>query len=139
MDFGELLNELAVSLNAIHRRDICGKGETLALCFMLSSIQNKGVHMSSLAYKLGVDNSTLTRLIENLERKNLAFRQRDEHDKRIINVFLTNNGEELMLKFSDRIEFLGKNIFDDIPMDKRESVKEALELLLWHLARKDVK
>ena len=76
---------------------------------------------------------------ENLERKNLAFRQRDEHDKRIINVFLTNSGEELMLKFSDRIEFLGKNIFDDIPMDKREGVKEALELLLWHLARRDVK
>ena len=70
--------------------------------------------MSSLAYKLGIDNSTLARLIGNLERKNLAFRQRDEHDKRIINVFLTNNGEELMLKFSDRIEFLGKNIFDDV-------------------------
>ena len=139
MDFGELLNELAVSLNAIHRRDICRQGETLALCFMLSSIKNKGIHMSSLAYKLGVDNSTLTRLIENLERKNLAFRQRDEHDKRIVNVFLTNAGEELMLKFSDRVESLGKNILDDIPLEKRELVKEALELLLWRLTRIDVK
>ena len=91
--------------------------------------------MSSLAYKLGVDKRTIPIIKKKLERKNLAFRQRDEHDKRIINVFLTNSGEELMFKFSDRIEFLGKNIFDDIPMDKREGVKAALELLLWHLAR----
>ena len=135
MDFGELLNELAVSLSALHRRDICKKGETLSLCFMLSSIQNKGIQMSSLAYKLGVDNSTLTRLVENLERKQLAFRQRDEADKRIINVFLTKGGEELMLQFSKRIESLGKKIFEDISIDKRESIKEALELVLWCLTR----
>ena len=43
MDFGELLNELALSLNALHRRNVCGRGETLAQCFILSSVPDDGI------------------------------------------------------------------------------------------------
>ena len=135
MDFGELLNELALSLNALHRRDICGQGETLAQCFILSSVPDDGIHMSSLATKLGIDNSTLTRLIGNLERKELAFRHRDEDDRRIINVFLTDSGRTLLSTFSERLELLGQRILDDLPADKREGMKEVLESLLWSLSR----
>ncbi len=135
MDFGELLNELALSLNALHRRDVCGQGETLAQCFILSSVPDDVIHMSSLATKLGIDNSTLTRLIGNLERKELAFRRRDDEDRRIVNVFLTDGGRGLLSTFSERLDLLGQRILDDLPAEKREGMKEVLESLLWSLSR----
>ena len=139
MDFGELLNELALSLNALHRRDVCGRGETLAQCFILSSVPDGGIHMSSLAGQLGIDNSTLTRLIGNLEKKGYAFRQRDEDDKRLIYVFLTNKGHKLLSTFSERLEIIGQRILDDLPVGKREGIKYALESLLWSLSRELLK
>ena len=135
MDFGELLNELALSLNALHRRDVCGQGETLAQCFILSSVPDDGIHMSSLAGKLGIDNSTLTRLMDNLEKHNLAFRKKDEDDRRIVNVFLTEEGQAVMSRFEARIENLGSRILDDLPSEKRELVKGSLESLLWSLSK----
>ena len=135
MDFGELLNELALSLNALHRRDVCGQGETLAQCFILSSVPDDGIHMSRLASKLGIDNSTLTRLMDNLEKHNLAFRKKDEDDRRLVNVFLTKQGQAVMSRFEARIENLGSRILDDLPSEKRELVKGSLESLLWSLSK----
>ena len=135
MDFGELLNELALSLNALHRRDVCGQGETLAQCFILSSVPYDGIHMSRLAGKLGIDNSTLTRLMDNLEKHNLAFRKKDEDDRRLVNVFLTEEGQAVMFRFEARIENLGSRILDDLPSEKRELVKGSLESLLWSLSK----
>ena len=135
MDFGELLNELALSLCALHRRNVCGQGETLAQCFILSSVPDDGIHMSSLARKLGIDNSTLTRLMENLEKHNLAFRKRGENDRRLVNVFLSEQGQAVMSRFEERIEDLGSRILEDLPPEKREPVKESLELLLWSLSK----
>ena len=139
MDFGELLNELALSLNALHRRDICGRRETLAQCFILSSVPDDGIHMSSLAVKLGIDNSTLTRLIGNLEKKEFAFRRRDEEDRRVINVFLTDAGRDLLSTFTERLYLLGQRILDDLPAEKREGIKDSIELLLWSLSRELLK
>ena len=135
MDFGELLNELTLSLNALHRRDVCGQGETLAQCFMLLSVPDDGIHMSRLAGKLGIDNSTLTRLMDNLEKHNLAFRKKDEDDRRLVNVFLTEEGQVVMSRFEARIENLGSRILDDLPSEKRELVKGSLESLLWSLSK----
>jgi DNA-binding MarR family transcriptional regulator len=135
MDFGELLNELALSLNALHRRNVCGRGETLAQCFILSSVPDDGIHMSSLAVKLGIDNSTLTRLIGNLEKKEFAFRHRDDEDRRIINVFLTDAGRDLLSTFVERLDLLGQRILDDLPTEKREEIKDSIESLLWSLSR----
>ena len=135
MDFGELLNELALSLRALYRRNVCGQGETLAQCFILSSVPDDGIHMSSLARKLGIDNSTLTRLMENLEKHNLAFRKRGENDRRLVNVFLSEQGQAVMSRFEERIEDLGSRILEDLPPEKREPVKESLELLLWSLSK----
>ena len=91
--------------------------------------------MSSLARKLGIDNSTLTRLMENLEKHNLAFRKRGENDRRLVNVFLSEQGQAVMSRFEERIEDLGSRILEDLPPEKREPVKESLELLLWSLSK----
>lgn len=43
MEFGELLKEMTLSLNAFHRRNIPGKGLTLSQRFLLSSITDGGI------------------------------------------------------------------------------------------------
>ena len=51
--------------------------------------------MSSLSRILGIDNSTGTRIIDNLEMKGLVSRVRDKIDNRIVKIFLKNKGKKI--------------------------------------------
>ena len=73
--------------------------------------------------------------MDNLEKHNLAFRKKDEDDRRLVNVFLTEEGQAVMSQFEARIENLGSRILDDLPSEKRELVKGSLESLLWSLSK----
>lgn len=77
MNMGEILNELFFSLNFFHRKIICNdKNDSLAQCLAILSIPKKGVQMRIVTKKLGIDKSTLTRIIENLEKLDLVFRKK---------------------------------------------------------------
>ncbi|MFQ6673575.1 MAG: hypothetical protein ACE5GH_02170, partial [Fidelibacterota bacterium] len=68
MEIGELLKELTLVLNALHRRQVCQGRHTLSQCFVLLSVPYGGIDMSSLSQTLGLDNSTMTRLADLLEK-----------------------------------------------------------------------
>ena len=72
MEFGELLKEFTLVLNTLHRRNVCFDRFTLSQCFVLLSIPDGGIDMSTLSNNLGLDNSTMTRLVNTLEKKGLA-------------------------------------------------------------------
>ena len=139
MEFGELLKEMTLSLNAFHRRSIPGKGLTLSQCFLLSSIPDGGIDMSTLADKLGLDNSTVTRLVETQEKHGFVQREKYELDRRITRVGLTSQGEELAEKIEETLDTLGNAILESVPLEKREQVKESLELILWGLSKEKLK
>ena len=45
--------------------------------------------MSNLSLRLGIDNSTTTRLIIGLEKKDWVIRKKNQSDHRVVVVFLT--------------------------------------------------
>ena len=82
-------------------------------------IENSGVGMSYFSKKLGIDNSTATRLIDGLEKKKLVKRKRNASDNRVVKVFLTNRGE----KINNSIEFQLEKISFSIEKQFDESSK----------------
>ncbi|AUC15327.1 hypothetical protein BTO06_09320 [Tenacibaculum sp. SZ-18] len=63
---------------------------------LLKKLHEKdGVAQQELAFLTGRDKTSLTRLVNTMEKKNLVARIPSKSDKRINHVFLTKNGESL--------------------------------------------
>ena len=139
MNMGEILNELFFSLNFFHRKIICNdKNDSLAQCLAILSIPKKGVQMRIVTKKLGIDKSTLTRIIENLEKLDLVFRKKNNKDKRSVKIYLTEQGLHQSEKYRVRLEILGKQILSDNINNKKE-LKSTLENFLWELWKYNLK
>ena len=91
--------------------------------------------MSTLSNNLGLDNSTMTRLVNTLEKKGLVHREKDHLDRRVFRVMLTDEGEKIAARFEGNLETLGEAVFENISFDKQEQVKESLEDVLWSLSK----
>jgi len=61
-----------------------------------------GCRIGDLARRLGVDDTTATRLVDRLEAAGLAARQAEEGDRRATVVVLTATGEKLVLQTQER-------------------------------------
>lgn len=139
MNMGEILNELFFSLNFFHRKIICNdKNDSLAQCLAILSIPKNGVQMRIVTKKLGIDKSTLTRIIENLEKVDLVFRKKNNKDRRSVKIYLTEQGLYQSEKYRLRLEILGKQILSNNIHNKKE-LKSTLENFLWELWKYNLK
>ena len=92
MNYGEFITSFLIDLQRLFRSDISIKDLTYSQILAIISIPDDGIEMSELARTLGLDNSTVTRLIVRLENKSWVDRKRSKRDNRAIKVFLTDNG-----------------------------------------------
>ena len=84
MEFGELLKQFLIDLQSLFRIQLKHLNLTLPQIMLISSIPIDGIDMTSLSRKLGIDNSTLTRLIDILLKKSIAEKNNNPIDKRSI-------------------------------------------------------
>ena len=133
MNITELLTDLASGTNAIIRFTASIFNLTTSQAFHLLSIPFDGIPISDLALRLGLDNSTLTRNIQKLEKKELVKRQSDNYDKRIHRVVLTKKGSALLGLIEKRLEEQNANILERIDLDAQEHLLSVLEKLSWAL------
>ena len=88
--------------------------------------QNEGIKQNDLAFIANKNKSTLTRLINSLEKKNYIARIPSKEDKRVNKLFLTTQGRKvieeakpLFMKFAKNLE---KGLSDT-------EIKQTIELL----------
>ena len=135
MECGELIKQYLLSLLTVFRKKIRGKKYTLPQILILSTIPDKGMDMTSLSEKIGVDNSTATRLIDGMVRLNLIIKRKSHLDKRITIVLLTEKGEQTSEEIENKLDIIGEEIFNQIPMEHQDDIKEALLSFHWTLLK----
>jgi len=119
MQYNELLFGLFNNLKSLYQKNLKFPNITFQQILAISLIENSGVEMSYFSKKLGIDNSTATRLVDGLEKKKLVKRKRNASDNRVVKVFLTNRGE----KINNSIEFQLEKISHSIEKQFNESSK----------------
>tara|TARA_Y100001936_G_scaffold198939_1_gene200156 strand:- start:683 stop:1105 length:423 start_codon:yes stop_codon:yes gene_type:complete len=135
MYYGEFLSSFLIDLQRLFRLDISIKDITYSQVLAIISIPNDGVEMSELARKLGLDNSTVTRLIVRLEKKDWVGREKSKRDKRAIKVFLKTKGLVIQQDIEKKIESIGEKIKMEIDDERRESILEHLYTFQWGLRK----
>ena len=135
MEFGELLKLFLLDLQRLFRSKIVDGELTLSQILLISCIPDESIDMTSLAQQIGVDNSTLTRLVDILIRRDWVFKTKDTIDKRITLLGLTQKGEDIQNKIEDRIDYYGDMVYESIAVEDRDEVKEILSSLHWTLSK----
>ncbi len=135
MEFGELLKLFLLDLQRLFRSKIVDSELTLSQILLISCIPNESIDMTSLAQQIGVDNSTLTRLVDVLIRRDWVFKTKNTIDKRITLLGLTQKGEAIQNKIEDRIDYYGDMVYESIAVEDRDEVKEILSSFHWTLSK----
>ena len=135
MEFGELLKALLLDLQSLFRFQVSNPDLTLPQILLLSSISDEGVDMSSLSKQMGVDNSTMTRLIDVLIRNGWAIKYKNKKDGRVVMVEITKRGEILQEEIDKNIDKFGYEIYNSISPEDREEVMEILTEFHWVLSK----
>ena len=139
MNQGELFTAFLIDLQRIFRTEVVPKNLSYSQVLAIIIIPNDGIEMSELARTLGLENSTVTRLIARLERNNYVTRKKSEADKRSINVFLDQKGVMLQTDIEKKIDKIGNQIFLKNNQVEKELFLENLSLFQWSLKKTSLK
>ena len=135
MEFGELLKQFLIDLQCLFRTQLKHLNLTLPQIMLISSIPIDGIDMTSLSKKLGIDNSTLTRLIRILLENGIVKKTSNPIDKRSIIVSLSRKGESLQLKIEKEMDLFISALYKNIPMENREELNESLSAFHWSVTK----
>ena len=135
MHMGELISSLFSNLQSLCRSNIILENASFQQIIGLLSIGYEGIEMSNLSLRLGIDNSTATRLIIGLEKKDWVIRKRSQSDNRVVVVFLTKEGRSVQKEIENQFDDLGEEIKSQIPTNESVSTFNSITILNWTLMK----
>jgi DNA-binding MarR family transcriptional regulator len=132
----ELVGSLAAKLGLLEEVELSCCGVTLAQCQTLVEIGRAGsISLGDLSTRMNLDNSTLSRTVNNLVTKEYCVRDPDPQDRRYVVIRLTDAGAALFQNIEQGMNGYYEAIFEAIPKGKREQVLESMGLLLEAVAK----
>ena len=67
-------------------------GISMSVGYALLSIEREGTPSTKLGPRMGMEATSLSRTLKSMEGQGLIERRQDEHDRRSVRVFLTEDG-----------------------------------------------
>ena len=95
--------------------------------------------MTSISNYLGIDNSTLTRNVNILIKKNILKRDVNPKDKRSKLLLLTSHGVNIKLELENIIEKIGDKLFKNKDIADRDRFIDVLDALHWEINKLKLK
>jgi MarR family transcriptional regulator, organic hydroperoxide resistance regulator len=130
-EVGTLVQKLVRVFQLFERDQIKVHGFTTSQCYALIELYKAGsLTMNELSEKMNLNTSTMTRIMDNLVRDKYVIRDRDESDRRIVVVSLTDEGKEATAKLNETVTDYYRQIIANIPEGQVEEIFKSVEVLL---------
>jgi DNA-binding MarR family transcriptional regulator len=105
-------------------------GLSVSQCYILETLRRYGsLTMKSLAEKMHLSISTITRVLEPLVRKGYVERTEDPDDRRIRHISLSNSGKQVYQQSWENVIRSEKIILEHFPPEHRDLLIELLQKL----------
>lgn len=104
-------------------------GSTQAAGYFLLTISKEGTPATSIAPLMGMEATSMSRIIKSMEDKGLIFRKQDEKDKRMVRIFLTPEGVEKRKLAKKVVEGFNDLILEEIPQSKLNVFFEVMDTI----------
>ncbi|MBW2454388.1 MAG: MarR family transcriptional regulator [Deltaproteobacteria bacterium] len=117
------------AFGVFERESVCCGSVTVPQCLVLQELLDAPRDMSALAAQAGASLSSMTRLVDGLERKGWVERHRPGEDRRRVVVDLTDEGREQASELREQTEAVIRMALDHIPKTKHKQVHESVRLV----------
>lgn len=108
--------------------------KTAHLDMMMNIHRHPGLSQQELANKLLVGRSNITMLLPQMEKRGLVRRETDKRDKRVLRLYLTDEGEDVLAKALDIHLALVERIMANTPVDECDIVGAAMNRVVEAVA-----
>lgn len=129
----EIIDELFLQLIEFSKKHILDESikneispEQFKVLFQLYGKEK--VNMNEIVENMYISNSASTILIDKLIKMELVERKRSDKDRRLVEVFMTNKGKELLSKIIQRRHRLINNVLDKLTEQEKKVVRESLSI-----------
>jgi len=135
MNYGEFLSSFLIDLQRLFRVKLSTSDLTYSQILAIISIPDSGIEMSELSSALGLDNSTVTRLVMRLEDKIWVERKKSQRDQRAVKVFLTQKGVKVQQNIEKKIDKIGEKLNLEFNEVDKEDLLNSLSSFQWKLKK----
>ena len=97
----------------------------------------EGISQQELARKLLVGRSNMSMLLPQMEKRGLLERRADQRDKRVLRLFLTEEGRSLSEKAMQIQTELIERTLSATPLDECQQLAETMDLLIQRMLSSD--
>lgn len=135
LEMHEVVHELIKKYQFRDRNRICCHDVTVSQCYILYELRHKALPMRVLATRLDLDLSTVSRVVNQLEKKAYVERRSDPADGRIVLAALTDAGRDVLQRIEAELVASERQILEQISPAARHGVLFALRELLHSVDR----
>ncbi|MBW2480985.1 MAG: MarR family transcriptional regulator [Deltaproteobacteria bacterium] len=118
---------LARFFNQLMREQLMCGPVTVQQCYTLEALTNGPLSMKDLASEVALHQSTLTRVVEKLEKQNLVRRTRKSDNQRSVEVRLTDAGKQTYSFLDAAGSQMISDLLDLIPRERQTEIVNAME------------
>lgn len=101
--------------------------------FIMLNVEKKGTPSTALGPRMGMEPTSLSRTLKNMEDKGYIIRKSDADDKRKSIVFLTDTGLEMRTKVRDVVIDFNKKLFGVLPKTKVDAFFDIMQRINFQL------
>ena len=132
----QVTKELSRRYQFRDRNAICCHGLSVTQCYALDALAESGaLPVTALASRLFLAISTVTRLLDQLERKALVLRRRGGGDRRVVRASITPKGRVLLARIQADLVATQRALLAPLGRGEREAVLKTLEGLVAAVTR----
>ena len=113
--------------NQLMREQLTCGPVTVQQCYTLEALAVGPKTMNELAAEVALHQSTLTRVVEKLEKQHMVQRRRLAHNQRSVEVRLTQTGKETYAFLDQASSQMISDLLDHLPRERRIPIVEAME------------
>lgn len=135
MHIAEVLRDLTCQLQALLRSVAHKHQLSLTQAEILLGLPLDGLPVSTLAHRLGLDTSTVSRIIKNMELEGWVRRAPALDDRRVTQVTLTANGNGLYQRLNESLNIEISGLLEGVTAEQQEILSQHLEELTWKTMR----
>lgn len=131
---GQAISKLIRDINSLiqdnFKEHFCEIGLTPPQIMVAGVLCNKkSMKISEISEKINLSNSTVSGIVDRLEKIHVVRRVRDEKDRRVVRVELTEEFGKINVDFQDKIKNYFEELLKDCSEENTKKIIDGLETL----------
>jgi DNA-binding MarR family transcriptional regulator len=114
-------------ISKAYNTEAAKNGATMAIGYVLLNIDKEGTPSTKLGPRMGMEPTSLSRILKSMEELKLIKRVADKSDKRIVKIQLTAKGREMREVSKVAVMRFNSMVYENIPSEKLSTFFEVMK------------